>query len=122
MKFKNLGRYTGILLIFTGIIHCLVAIYSFINIYRQIFYDGFINSIRTDTNRRLAVWFILCGIFLIIFGKILDFYIKKSKEPAPIFLGYSMLLLSIGGCILIPLSGFWLFIPQAIIIIVANKT
>ncbi|MDR1558206.1 MAG: DUF6463 family protein [Clostridiales bacterium] len=36
-------------------------------------------------------------------------------------IGYYLLALSIFGCLFIPVSGFWLFIPQAIIIINSNS-
>ena len=35
----------------------------------------------------------------------------------PLFLGYSLLLVSVVGYILLPLSSFWLLIPQALIMI-----
>lgn len=38
-----------------------------------------------------------------------------------LFLGYALLLVSVAGCILLPLSGFWLFIPQALIMILAKR-
>jgi hypothetical protein len=48
-------------------------------------------------------------------------YIKKEQKPAPLFMGYSMLICAIIGCIVEPGSGFWLFLPQALIIIFAHR-
>lgn len=41
----------------------------------------------------------------------------RSQKPVPLFLGYSLLLVSVVGYILLPLSSFWLLIPQALIMI-----
>ena len=47
----------------------------------------------------------------------LQYYIRKEQKPVPLFLGYSLLLVSVVGYILLPLSSFWLLIPQALIMI-----
>ena len=41
------------------------------------------------------------------FGGTLQYYIRKEQKPVPLFVGY----------ILLPLSSFWLLIPQALIMI-----
>ena len=41
----------------------------------------------------------------------------RSRSLCPCFLGYSLLLVSVVGYILLPLSSFWLLIPQALIMI-----
>lgn len=114
-------KYSGVYLLITGILHCTVSIVSFGHTYIQIFSDGFMDSIQEDVTKGLALCFLVCGIFLLLFGKTLHYYIKKEQKPAPSFLGYYMLLFAIVGCLIIPTSGFWLFIPQALIIILANK-
>ena len=47
----------------------------------------------------------------------MQYYIRKEQKPVPLFLGYSLLLVSVVGYILLPLSSFWLLIPQALIMI-----
>ena len=48
-------------------------------------------------------------------------YIKKEQKPAPLVLGYCILAFAVVGCIIEPISGFWLFLPQALVIIAANR-
>lgn len=78
-------KYSGIYLLITGILHCAVSFVSFGHTYIQIFNDGFINSVQNDTTRSLALWFLICGIFLLLFGSTLHYYIKKEQKPAPSF-------------------------------------
>jgi hypothetical protein len=121
MKFMKYWKYSGMLLSATGIIHIIVAITQEWNIYKELFFDGLINSIGDNLQKALSFWFFIIGIILIVFGQTLQYYINKEQMPAPLFLGYSLFVFSIVGCFIVPLSGFWLFIPQALIIIFAKR-
>jgi hypothetical protein len=121
-KTVKLWKYSGLLFVATGALHTIVAVIIGKDTYLDIFRDGFMNAIGEDCTRELAVWFFVCGIFLIFLGHLLHYYIKKEQKPAPLFLGYYILIFSIIGCLLEPASGFWLFIPQALIIIFAKRT
>jgi len=113
-------KYSGIFLIATGILHSVVGIIAMGNYLWAILKDGLLNAVGEDVNRNLAFWFLICGIFIIIFGQVLHIYIKKEQKPAPVTLGYWLLGLSVIGCIIAPATGFWLFIPQALIILFAK--
>ena len=91
------------------------------DIYLEILKLGFINAIEPDFVRTFAFWFFICGIMLIIFGQTLHYYIRKTNRQPPISLGYWMLTLSVFGCLAMPASGFWLFVPQSLIIIFAER-
>jgi len=117
----KIGTYSGLFLLITGILHTITAVLLNHEIYSDILKDGFINMVSDDYARAFAFWFLICGILLILFGQVLNRYQRKEQKPAPLFLGYSMLLFAVAGCIADPVSGFWLFIPQAVLIIVANK-
>ena len=78
--------------------------------------DGFAASIGNDAERAYAFVFFVGGILLLL-GGTLQYYIRKEQKPVPLFLGYSLLLVSVVGYILLPLSSFWLLIPQALIMI-----
>ena len=62
-----------------------------------------------------------CGIFVILLGQVVHYYVKKEQKPTPLTFGYTLLIFTIFGCVVEPGSGFWLFLPQALIIIFANK-
>jgi len=121
MKSKKLWQLSGIFLIATGILHTIMALIVKKNAFLEIFRNGFFNATGTNVELKLAFWFLICGIITIFFGQILHYYIKKEQVPAPKFLGYNLLILSIVSCCIAPVSGFWLLIPQALIIIFAKK-
>ena len=119
---KKLWEYSGIFLLATGIIHSLVGIAMCKNELWSIVKDGLFNAAKEgDFATGLAFWFLVCGVIIIFFGHVLHYYIKKEQKPAPKFLGYYLLGMSVIGCIIMPMSGFWLFIPQALIILFAKR-
>ena len=123
MKNKNvqLWRYSGTFLVITGIIHTILALFLGKDAFAEIINDGVINVTGEILSRAFALWFLVCGIILILWGQTLQYYIKKEQKPAPLFIGYCILVFAVVGCIVEPISGFWLFLPQALIIIAANK-
>lgn len=121
MKYTKLWKYSGVFLVITGILHTVVAILINGNIYLAILKSGLININSKDYALGFSFWFFIIGVLLILFNLTLQYYIKKDQKPAPLFLGYAMLVFAIIGCLMIPSSGFWLFIPQALIIIFATR-
>ena len=122
VKKPNLWKYSGIFLIATGLLHTVVAIAYGWDAFVEIIKDGLlINLSSRALSHEFALWFFVCGIFIILLGQVLHSYIKKEQKPAPLSFGYSLLVFTIFGCMIEPASGFWLFIPQALIIIFAHK-
>jgi hypothetical protein len=117
----KIWKYSGIFLIITGVIHNIVGIFLMYDIYWQIISSGFVNAVAGDFGRWFAFWFFICGVFIIILGQVVHHYIQRDQRPAPVSLGWTLLVLSAFICIAEPVSGSWLFIPQALIIIFANR-
>ena len=115
-------KYSGIFLIATGILHSVAGIIFMGNDLWAILKDGLLNAVGEDINRSLAFWFFFGGVIIIFLGQVLHHYIKKEQKPAPKFVGYWFLGLSVIGCMIAPASGFWLFIPQALIILFAKPS
>ncbi|MDR2089821.1 MAG: DUF6463 family protein [Clostridiales Family XIII bacterium] len=117
----KIWKYSGIFLMLTGVIHNAVAILLMHDIYWEIMRDGFVDAVAGDFDRWFAFWFFACGIFIILLGQAVHLSIRREQRPAPASLGWTLLALSVVICIAEPISGSWLFIPQALIIIVANR-
>ena len=116
----KLWKYSGTLLTATGVIHTIYALFLGKEAFTEMLNNGLTDSIGENHNLGFAFWFLICGIILILWGETLQYYIRKEQKPAPLFLGYFILLFTIIGCIVEPISGFWLFLPQALIIIYSN--
>jgi hypothetical protein len=122
VKKMKIWKYSGIFLIATGIFHTIVAVVLGWKAFVEIIRNGLlINITSRDLTHEFALWFLICGVFIILLGQVLHLYIKREQKPAPLSFGYSLLVFAIFGCIVEPGSGFWLFLPQALIIIFANK-
>lgn len=114
-------KKSGTFLAATGALHCAIAFLSGGIVYRDIFFPCPLNTVGTDPRKEFYLWFLLIGVLLILWGSTLQYYIHKEQRPAPRFLGYALMALSVLGCIVLPVSGFWLFIPQAAIILLAKR-
>ena len=84
MKNVKIWKYSGIFLVATGILHTIVAIALGEKAFLKIIQDGLYNVTSLDYTREFAIWFFVCGIFVILLGQVLHYYIKKEQKPAPI--------------------------------------
>ena len=118
---KNWWKYSGILLMITAVFHCAMSFVKYRDSFVEILHMGIFNSVKGSYSHLAAFWFLICGIMLFAMGHTLHFYIKKEQKPLPLFFGYYLLIISAFGIILAPVSGFWLIVPQALIIIFAKQ-
>lgn len=116
----KIWRYSGTFLILTGILHSIVAIATGKEALLDIMRKGVINGVEEGSSQEFSFWFLALGVFIILLGQTVHHYIKKTHKPAPKFLGYSLLIISLAGGLIVPVSGFWLFLPQGLIIILAK--
>ena len=141
---KKIWNYSGEFLLITGIVHCLFGLYFGWNILLEICNEKVINSILSDETIKSALniyflnalegtkdvidlqrfglfWFLFTGFFWIGVGPICKKQIKIQNRPLPIYFGWFLLAYSGIGCFILPISGFWILVPQALIIIIANR-
>ena len=96
----------------TAMIHTIYAIIYFNDEWILLFQNGFFNSISSP-RIALAVWFLLFGQLLFIFGQTLYQLEKHSKKVSTPILYHLALMTLIGVCIM-PASGFWFMLPPII--------
>ena len=107
-------RLCGPLLMATGVLDIL---YVLVFHYRQldaIAGDGYFNAVDPGAafstfDRETAFWHLMFGAMALIPGTL------------PSFLGWVLLALGLGGVILMPVSGFWVVLPQAIMLILVAR-
>jgi len=110
----------------TGVLHLLMGIlvlYS--RPLADIARDGFFGAVEPQTlastfDREAAVWFVMFGLLTLILGGLVH-WAQARTGFLPAFLGWSVLLLSLVGLILMPLSGFWVVLPQAVMMILVSR-
>ena len=101
--------------------HTAVALLFFSSIYSEILKNGVYNQV-TSATAGLAVWFLLFGFLLFIFGMLLAVIEKNSSADIPRSIGIALLILTILGVVLMPVSGFWLVFPAVFAILLKKTT
>ena len=140
-----LWRYSGTLLVATGVLHCVCGVYIGLATLTRIGGDGVLNAIlvsgvskellsthlfgaidlttNVDVLQRLALfWFVFSGSFWIGTGFLCQSVIKRHGNPLPAHWGWFLVAFGALGCLLVPLSGFWLIVPQGVLVVLANRT
>jgi hypothetical protein len=113
----KIGKYSGKLMIATGIIHNAIGVIMGWSILKEIWMNGFFNTITTQMDRAAIFWFLFSGFLMMMIGKMMDDYIIEFNSPLPSKIGYYLLVLVVTGAAMMPVSGFWIVIPQALLII-----
>jgi hypothetical protein len=117
----GIKRHSGIMLIITGWIHTLIGVAIFSDPLIDMLQAGILNSIDMQYERSTVFWFIFAGLMIILLGHLMDWIIKKKNMILPSSLGWYLLALCTIGIIIMPLSGFWIVLPQALIIISGGR-
>lgn len=104
------ARLSGYLLIVTGSLHTLFGLVSGYPWLDEMVQEGVVGTAGASTERQYLVWFLVAGVGLILMGVLALGY----REALPAGFGWGLLALSVLGVLLLPTSGFWLLIPQAL--------
>ncbi|MCU0537387.1 MAG: DUF6463 family protein [Hydrococcus sp. Prado102] len=118
-------RVSGYLLIAISFIHILVGIWIFDEPLADIWRNGIFNTVASDPlapyfDREDAFWFMIVAPLLFVLGQ-LCCWASDRNISLPAFLGSNLLAIAIVGVILEPISGFWLLILPACLIIAAAR-
>ncbi|MGF1672380.1 MAG: DUF6463 family protein [Rivularia sp. (in: cyanobacteria)] len=118
-------QFSGYWLIVTSIIHVIVGFWLYVEPLSEIVSNGFFNSVAPNPftpnfAREDAFWFMTLTAFWIILAQ-LCFWANSRKILLPKSIGWNLLITSIIGVVAIPISGFWLLMPPACLIIAASR-
>ena len=106
--------WTGPLLIAIGLLHTVFGVTHYRRELAETWHAGFFNALAPALARKLAFWFLFSGFLLIVLGHLCLWLEKGLGRPVPAFVGWELLVLSLVGAALMPVSGFWLVIAAAI--------
>lgn len=106
--------WIGHCLVGIAALHTLFAVVVFGKVLLKIAERGLFNSVGTDPLIGAAVWFVLFGFGLALFGMAVIPLERGGQRAALRQLGVGLLLLCALGIVLMPASGFWLAIVPAL--------
>jgi len=81
--------------------------------------DGVVNSVDSHDEHGLVFWFLLMSPLLLMLGQLCLFLAPRGIAP-PRWLGLEVLALAVCCALLMPVSGFWLLIPPAALLLRAS--
>ncbi len=118
-------RISGYLLIAISIIHVLVGIWLFAQPLTDILQSGVFNAVAPDPfapyfDREDAFWFMMASPLFFTLGQ-LCCWVQERVIALPTFLGWNLLAISTVGIVLEPISGFWLLMLPAFLIIIGSR-
>ena len=116
-------RLSGPLLMATGVLDLLYVLVFHSRQLAAIAQDGFFDAVELNPaqfDRETAFWHLMFGLMFVVLGALVH-WAQARTGTLPAFLGWSVLALGMAGVILMPLSGFWLLFPQAVLILAVTR-
>ncbi|MGL4622245.1 DUF6463 family protein [Chroococcidiopsis sp.] len=113
-------RFSGYWLYVTSIIHVLVGFWLYAEPLSNIAQSGFFNAVDPFCDRNTAFWFLMFVPLLFAIGQ-LCCWAHIQSITLPNFLGWCLLVTALVGIFLMPISGFWLLLIPAVLIIIASR-
>jgi len=113
-------NWIGKWVMFVALGHTAVGIVLFGSVYRELLANGLYNSISSE-KAGLAVWIALFGVVLFIVGMLLS-ALESNSASIPKSAGIALLLLTVLGVVLMPVSGFWLMFPATLVILLKKAS
>ena len=105
-------NWKGVWIIAVSIMHTLFALNGFNPVYQKMLSDGVIGSVNS-LESGLAAWFFLFGILMFALGLMIYFY-EKQAHQIPKSIAFTLLVLTVLGAAMMPVSGFWLLFPPVL--------
>ncbi|PYI53469.1 DUF6463 family protein [Paenibacillus flagellatus] len=108
-------RFVAVALAWTAVLHTVVGIFLYRGQLADMARDGLFNSVDSG-GRSSAFWFFLFGAMIWTLSRVVG-WLANNGQRVPLFLGAHLLAVGLIGVFFAPLSGFWLVIPQAIVLL-----
>jgi hypothetical protein len=102
----------GSLLISVAVVHAVFGAWFGRRLLQGMLFDGIVNTVDSHPDRGLVFWFLLMSPLLLMLGQLCLFLAERGIVP-PAWLGFEVLALTVCSALLMPVSGFWLLIPPA---------
>lgn len=117
----KLEKNTGNLITITGILHLLLGLFEYREALSEILQLGIINAADKTPQTFGFFWFEVNGFFVIFTGTFIQHYMNETKKQIPKKFGWYLLIIALFGCLLEPLSGFYVYVLISALIILQSK-
>lgn len=106
-------KWIGKVIILIGVVHLIFGFITYRSAWAEMLAEGLFNTVDGQLGHEVAFWFIAFGLLTLIFGRLIDWY-ERIGQPLPAFLGWELLVISIAGIVMMPVSGWWFLLFPAI--------
>ena len=110
MKSRWIGRW----IVAVSVLHTIFGLVVFGEDLMQIAREGFWDSIGEDARAGAVAWFMLSGFLMTALGLAIDALERSATQGSLRATGVVVLLTTLLGIVLMPVSGFWLMLPPAV--------
>ncbi len=109
-------RWIGPAIMATAGIHTVFGLIFASQPLLDVLHAGVFNAVDPHFDRMAAIWFLLFGALLFLLGMFVQWALQET-DTLPASVGWGFLLTCIVGVILMPLSGIWLGVIEAIVML-----
>lgn len=118
---RSLSTHAGTFVVGMAVVHTAVGLWLGAAPLAAIFRGGYMGAVDGHFDRMTVFWFLWFGFLLLLVGGAFR-RMEQSKEGIPSGLGWLFGGLCLAGAVAMPVSGFWLgLIPAAIIVVRARR-
>ncbi len=109
-------RWIGLAVMGTAVLHTVVGLIFATQPLLDVLNAGVFNAVDPHFDRMAAIWFLLFGVLLFLLAMFVQWALQATGT-LPASVGWGVLIMCVVGVILMPVSGFWLGIIEAIIML-----
>jgi Family of unknown function (DUF6463) len=113
-------QVSGYWLMAISVIHGLGDIFYYFEPWSDVVRNGVFNAVDPHFDRGVAFWMLMVSPFLFALGQ-LCFWAQEHNVKLPVFMGWNLLITSAFGAFLMPISGVWLLIPPALLMLAESQ-
>jgi hypothetical protein len=115
------AAHAGRLLIAIAALHFAFGLWFGRGPLREIVRDGLVDAVDPHRDRQLVFWFLIFSVPCVLLGQLLLFMERRALAP-PRSLAFGLLGTAILGALLMPVSGFWLVLVPAALLLRATAS
>jgi hypothetical protein len=124
-RLSVMRRLCGPLLVATGMLDVVYVLVFHSGQLTAIAGEGFFNAVDpglefSTFDRETAFWHLMFGTMVLILGGMVH-WTQVRTGTVPAFLGWALLALGLAGVVLMPVSSFWIVLPQDVLMVVVAR-